>query len=68
MRLHGQSAKASFGMELGHPVAPMGLDLPPGQPVMLELDVSEPISDTDPWVPVKPMVQPQENDHRLGRF
>ena len=55
-------------MELGHPVAPMGLDLPPGQPVMLELDVSEPISDTDPWVPVKPMVQPQENDHRLGRF
>ena len=60
VRLNGQPIQASFGMELGHPVALLGLDLPPGQPVTLELDVSEPISDAEPKVPVQPMVQPQE--------
>ena len=60
VRLNGQPTQASFGMELGHPVALMGLNLPPGQPVTLELDVSEPLSDAEPKVPVQPMVQPQE--------
>lgn len=60
VRLNGQPTQASFGMELGHPVALLSIDLPPGQPVTLELDVSEPLSDAEPQVPVQPMVQPQE--------
>ena len=60
VRLNGQPTQASFGMELGHPVALLSLELPPSQPVTLELDVSEPISESEPRVPVQPMVQPQE--------
>lgn len=60
VRLDGAPIRASFGTELGHPVAYLPLDLPAGQTVELELDMTEPISSAQPRVPVQPMVLPQE--------
>ncbi|MCB0915735.1 MAG: DUF4012 domain-containing protein [Actinobacteria bacterium] len=60
VRVNGEPTTAIFGAELGHPVALLDLELPAGAPVVVELDVVEPLSDAEPVVPVQPMIQPQE--------
>lgn len=50
----------SFGVERGHRVAYTTIDLAPGTPVNIEMQISEPISAKEPVVPVQPMVQPQQ--------
>ena len=60
VRQDGQPTQASFGSEIGRPVAYKKVDVAPGQPVTLEFDVVEPVSDAIPDVPVQPMVDPQE--------
>ena len=60
IRINGQPAQASFGMEREHPVAVLTPDIPPGGSVTVELDVIEPVSDAAPVVPVQPMITEQE--------
>jgi hypothetical protein len=60
VRVNGEPATAFFGLELGHRVALLDLELPAGVPVQVEMDVLEPISDQWPVVPVQAMVKPQE--------
>ena len=60
VRQDGQPTQASFGAEMGRPVAYRKVDVAPGQPVTLEFDVVEPVSDAMPDVPVQPMVDSQE--------
>lgn len=60
IRLNGAPTSATFGAELGRPVALLPLDLPAGETVVLELDVVEPNSAASPLVPVQPMALPQE--------
>lgn len=58
-RLNGEDAQWQFGQELGRPVVYGTVELPPGSPVTLEIEILEPISDNEPVVMVQPMVQPQ---------
>ena len=60
VRIDGQPAQATFGIEREHPVALLTLDLPPGGSVTVELDVAEPVSEVAPVVPVQPMITEQE--------
>lgn len=58
--VNGIPTQATFGSELGHPVALLPLDLPAGTPVTVEVQLLAPASSTPPMIPVQPMVLPQE--------
>lgn len=58
-RLNGEDVQWLLGQELGRPVVYGTVELPPGSPVTLEIEILEPISDNEPVVVVQPMVKPQ---------
>jgi hypothetical protein len=65
-RLNGEPAQWQLGQELGRPVVFGTVELPPGTPVTLEVEVLEPVSDNLPVVPIQPMVKPQETTINWG--